>query len=247
MSIAEGSTILFVFKIAVFKITVLKTAVAVLLMYASVLAQDKPAEPQDKDKKSDAPQVKINYLNVCAPSADEQHVLDNALSALPSKPAFGTEFEVARGKSTMPEEGPGKVQASEPESAAPVSKWVRIRREFASGELANVQYTFSKDEKGMAETLVFRMKSPKRDQPLLVSLQDTLAAPTATQALAANAPPNRVRVERFGAASVVLARCPQADQKQYERFFARATALMASYRKLLGVTETVPSDLARVK
>jgi hypothetical protein len=229
---------------------VLRAVLALCLANSGVLglAQDtKPAAPATSDKQ-EAPQVKVNYLNVCAPSKEEQAVLDNALSTLPSKPAFGTEFEVARGKSTMPEEGPGAVQASGGDAPpAPVSKWVRIRREFASGELSNVQYTFSRDEQGMAETLVFRVKSPKRDQPMQVSLQDTLTAPTATQALTQDAAPNRIRVERFGGASVVLARCPQADQKTYEHFFSRANSVMGIYRKLLDVTATVPADLARVK
>lgn len=229
---------------------VLKTVIAVLLLCGVAFSQTPSPAQSAKDKQeknAETPQVKINYLNVCTPSNDEQHVLDNALSMLPSKPAFGTEFEVARGRSTMPEEGPGAVQASAPTGPPPVSTWVRIRREFASGLLMNVQYTFSHDDKTMTETLVFRVKSPKRDQPMQVSIQDALTAPNATQAIAANTPPDRVRVERFGGSSVVLARCPQADQKKYEPYFTRAKEVMTSYRRLLGVKETVPTDLARVK
>jgi hypothetical protein len=226
---------------------VLKTLAAVLLLTLLALGQT-TSTPSKQDKNAETPQVKINYLNVCAPSGDEQHVLENALSSLPSKPAFSPEFEVARGRSTMPEEGPGAVQTSGQSTATPpLSTWVRIRKEFATGALSNVQYTFSKDEKGMTETLVFRMKSPARNQPMQVSIQDALAAPTATQALAADTAPDRIRVERFGAGSVVLARCPQADQKQYEQFFTRAKSVMSAYRKLLGVAATVPGDLARIK
>jgi len=222
-----------------------RTLIAALLLVSAIaFAQDKQEKPE---KKADEPQVKINYLNVCAPSKEEQAILENALSGLPSKPAFGTEFEIARGRSTMPDEGPGAVKPSEPAAPPPVSSWVRIRREFASGALANVQYTFSRDEKGMAETLVFRVKSPGRNQPMMVTLQDTLSAATPTQALAANAAPNRIRVERFGASSVVLARCPQGDQKPYEHFFTRATSLMRDYRRLLAVQQTVPTDLSRLK
>src|SRR5689334_16128281 len=184
---------------------VLKIAIAVLLLCAGSVAQ----EQKGAEKKADQPQVKINYLNVCAPSKDEQAVLENALSTLPSKPPFGAEFEVARGRSTMPDEGPGAIQAgggaSTQQGPPPMSTWVRIRREFASGTLSNVSYTFSRDEKGMTETLVFRMKSPKRDQPMMVSIQDTITAASVTQAIAANAAPNRIRVERFGGSSVVLA------------------------------------------
>lgn len=229
---------------------VLRNAIAVLLLCGLAFAQAQPGAAQSKDKQeknAETPQVKINYLNVCTPSTDEQHVLDNALSMLPSRPAFGVEFEVARGRSTMPEEGPGAVQASASSGPPPVSTWVRIRREFASGPLMNVQYTFSRDEKTMTETLVFRVKSPKRDQPMQVSIQDALAAPTATQAIAANTAPDRIRVERFGGSSVVLARCPQADQTKYEQYFTRAKDVMTAYRRLLGVKQTVPGDLARVR
>jgi hypothetical protein len=228
---------------------VLKIFIATLLLSAVCFAQQKqePDKPETKTEKPGRPQVKINYLNVCTPSPDERTVLDNALSTLPSKPAFGTEFEVARGRSSMPEEGPGAVQGSAPTGAPPpVSTWVRIRREFAVGELDNVQYTFSRDGKAMTETLVFRMKSPKRDQPMQVSIQNAVTAPTAAQALAAEVEPERIRIERFGGSSVVLARCPQADQKQYEPYFTRAKTVMMSYRRLLGVKATVPADLARV-
>jgi hypothetical protein len=225
---------------------VLKT-IALVLLCGAAFAQDKKSDAQEKLDKN-APQVKINYLNVCTPTKDEQAVLDNALSTLPSKPPFGAEFEVARGRSTMPDEGPGSVKTSgDPSVPAPFSTWVRIRKEFASGTLSNVQYTFSRDQKNMTETLVFRMKSPKQNQPMMVSIQDSVSAPTATQALAANTPPNRIRVERFGGSSVVLARCEQADQKQYEAFFSRANTVMTNYRKLMDVRTTVPADLARVR
>jgi hypothetical protein len=234
---------------------VLRAAIAVLLLTGVAVAQDKP---EKKDEKSDVPQVKINYLNVCAPSKDEQTVLENALSSLPSKPSFSPEFEVARGRTMMPEEAAGAAQdpatsatasasGTKPTGAPAVSNWVRIRKEFSSGGLANVQYTFSRDATGMAETLVFRMKSPKRDQPMQVSFEDAATGSTPAQAVAANTAPSRIRVERFGGSSVVLARCPQADQKQYEPFFTRAKTVMSEYRKLLGVQQTVPVDLARVK
>lgn len=227
--------------------SVFKTSVAVLLLCVATFAQDKKPDAETRD--ASAPKVKINYLNVCTPTKDEQAVLDNALSTLPSsKPPFGAEFEVARGRSTMPDEGPGSIKSpTDPSAPVPFSTWVRIRREFASGTLSNVQYTFSRDDKGMTETLVFRMKSPKQNQPMMVSIQDSVNAPNAAQALAADTPPNRIRVERFGGSSVVLARCEQADQKQYEQFFSRANTVMRNYRALLGVRATVPADLTRVK
>src|ERR1019366_3693549 len=43
------------------------------------------------------PPVKVNVLNVCKPSADEQKELSSALAKVPGKPAFSKDYEVARG------------------------------------------------------------------------------------------------------------------------------------------------------
>ncbi|MGC1652421.1 MAG: hypothetical protein WA722_06345, partial [Candidatus Sulfotelmatobacter sp.] len=47
------------------------------------------------------PPVKVNVLNVCAPSAEEQKELSAALAKVPGKPVFGTDYEVSRGRSTL--------------------------------------------------------------------------------------------------------------------------------------------------
>ena len=47
------------------------------------------------------PQVKVNVLNVCAPSAEDQKELSAALAKVPGKPVFGADYEVARGHSTL--------------------------------------------------------------------------------------------------------------------------------------------------
>src|SRR2546425_10834873 len=47
------------------------------------------------------PPVKVNVINVCTPSADEQKELSSALAKVPGKLAFASDYEVARGHSTL--------------------------------------------------------------------------------------------------------------------------------------------------
>jgi hypothetical protein len=62
----------------------------------------------------------------------------------------------------------------------------------------------------------------------------------------------RIKLERFGKSSVVLARCnsseggPLPDQSAYEPIFRSASSLMSRYRDLLGVRRMVPQELTRL-
>lgn len=192
-----------------------------VLLAVAVAAQ----EPQQK------PEVRINYLNVCAPSEQEQQILTEALKSVPRVPAFAADFEVSRGRSTMPE--------------APLSSWVRVRREYASGAFSNVQYSVSVDENAVAETLVFRVRDPKDLMQIAISNSVTGSLPVQS-VLAASTPATRVKVERFGKSSVALARCPQGDQSAYEPLFQAASGLLKTYRTALNSRRTVLADLARL-
>ncbi len=196
------------------------------------------------------PPVRVNVLDVCTPSAEEQKELSAALNRIPSKPPWGEDFEVARGRSSL---AAGAVQMERGTSSPAVSsKWARIRREFANDSpWANVQYSFSVDAGSMVETLVFRIREPK--DLLQVSIEDTMAAVMSpAAALATNTPPERIQLERFGRPSVVLARCTAAsagrnvDQAAYEPLFASAARVLANYRELLNARKTIPDELARV-
>ncbi|HXE89807.1 MAG TPA: hypothetical protein VNK82_02480 [Terriglobales bacterium] len=177
------------------------------------------------------PEVRVTYLNVCAPSPDEKQALAAALAAIPERVRFAADFEVARGRSTMPD--------------APVSNWVRIRREIPEGLLSSVQYSISVDDNSIAETLVFRLRDPK--DVLMLSIQDTVSASAdIASVLALNTPANHVKIERFGKPSVALARCPKADQSGFEPLFRQASDIMARYRAILRVRSTVPGDLSRL-
>ncbi len=173
--------------------------------------------------------VRINYLNVCAPSDEDQRSIAAALAAIPAAPHFAPDFEVARGRTT--------------ESGASAD-WVRIRRELASGPLTNAQYSMSVDAKGIIETGVFRWREPK--DVLQVSIEDSVTAGTPAMVLASDTPATRIRVERFGKNSLVAARCTQADQHALEPLFSAASSVMTRYRAALGVRQAVPGELSKL-
>ena len=197
------------------------------------------------------PPVKVNVLNVCAPSADEQKELSAALGKVPAKAVFSKDYEVARGHSTLDPNAPIPGMHPLPAGALSAADWVRMRREFPDAALfSNVQYSFSVDAKNMVETLVLRVRDPK--DLMQVSIEDSASAVTSASAmLSASTPVSRVKLERFGKSSVVLARCtgeggPAADQSAYEPIFRSATSLMDQYRDALGVRKLVPAELARL-
>jgi len=193
-------------------------------------------------------------LNVCTPSAEEKKEIASALARVPKQPLFGSDFEVTRGRSTltdlpsfMPAGQNGHV-AGEPS----VASYVRIRREFSVQALfSSVQYSFSNDGQNMVETLVLHVRDPK--DLIQVSLEDSASSVTSSEVmLGSNTPATRVRLERFGKSSVALARCqaaeggPAPDQSAYEPLFRSASEVLANYRGLLGVKQTVPEELAKI-
>jgi hypothetical protein len=198
------------------------------------------------------PPVKVNVLNVCAPSADEQKELSSALAKIPGKPAFSKDYEVARGHSTLDQSASIPGMQPLPPGAVSAADWVRVRREFPDATLfSNVQYSFSVDSKDMVETLVLRVRDPK--ELMQVSIEDSASAvASATAMLSTSTPVSRVKLERFGKSSVVLARCaggegnPATDQGAYEPIFHTASSIMERYRDALGVRKMVPQELSRL-
>ncbi len=215
-------------------------------MAASVFAQQPPVNSQQ-------PPVKVNVLNVCAPSADEQKELSSALAKVPGKPAFGADYEVSRGHSTLDPSVPIPGMQPLPPGAVSAADWVRVRREFPDASLfSNVQYSFSVDTTNMVETLVLRLRDPK--DLMQVSIEDSASAVTsATAMLSSSTPVSRVKLERFGKSSVVLARCSGAegsaatDQSAYEPIFGAASSIMEHYRDALDAGKIVPQELAHLR
>jgi hypothetical protein len=209
---------------------------------------------QAPEPQSAQPQVKVNMLNVCTPSAEEQKEIASALARVPKQPLFGDDFEISHGRSTLSEPPnflqPGKgAQMSDEVS---VASYVRIRREFSVQALfSSVQYSFSNDGQNMIETLVLHVRDPK--DLIQVSMEDSASAISSPEAMvAANTPANRIRLERFGKSSIALARCsgtengPAPDQSAYEPLFRSASEVLANYRRLLAVQRTVPAELAQI-
>ena len=209
---------------------------------------------QQPDAPSQQPQVKVNMLNVCTPSSEEQKEIAAALAKIPKQPLFDADFEVSRGRSTL-SEMPAMLEAGQAGHVAgepSVASYVRIRREFSvQAMFSSVQYSFSNDGVNMIETLVLRVRDPK--DLMQVSLEDSASAVTnSATMLTANTPVMRMRLERFGKASVALARCqdsamgPAPNQSAYEPLFHSASEVLTNYRALLGVKRVVPEELAKI-
>jgi hypothetical protein len=205
-------------------------------------------------QQSAQPPVKLNMLNVCSPSPEEQQEIASALAKIPKQPLFSPDFEVDRGRSTL-DQSPDFLKAgasAQFSSDSGTADWVRIRREFSVQALfSNVQYSFSQDPKNMVETLVFRVRDPK--DLMQVAIEDSASSVTTPATmLATNTPAARIKLERFGKSSIVLARCPGTegnpapDQSAYEPLFQSATTIVANYRNLLAARQTVPAELGRI-
>jgi hypothetical protein len=86
-----------------------------------------------------------------------------------------------------------------------------------------------------------------------ISIEDSASAvASAASMLSTSTPVSRVKLERFGKSSVVLARCsggdgnPSVDQTAYEPIFRSASSIMERYRTALGARKMVPGELARL-
>jgi hypothetical protein len=219
----------------------------VALSTSAVLAQEVPQDEKGK------PQVKINYINVCAPSDDERKEMSAALARIPLKARFSADFEVSRGHTTQTPESlafakaalPGAVEQAADENAE--SSWVRIRRDFAATPFATAQYSISFDPKSVTETFVFRMREFKKDEIVQVALEDSVSAASDPIVVAQSETPiDHVKVERFGKSSLGLRRCAEADQSSLEPLFRAANDIAHHYRAALRVRESVLADLRRV-
>ena len=204
-----------------------------LLATACLAQQDQqPAVPQPTATPAEGkPQVKVNYLNVCTPGTDEEAIIKGALAAVQAKPAFSTDFEVSRGRTTLKD--------------APDAKYVRLRRDFApESPLLTAQYSVSTDATNTVEILVLRPRDPK--DFLQVVMEDRVSADAAKplSLLQVDTPASRIRIERLNKSSAVLTRCAEVDQNAYEPMFRQASDIMAQYRSALGLRTAFHSDIA---
>jgi hypothetical protein len=225
-----------------------------ILIFTGVLLTTCAFGQQSTEPQSSQPQVKVNMLNVCTPSAEEQKEIAAALARVPKQPLFSADFEISHGRSTLSEPpnflqpGSGTHVSDDPS----VAVYVRIRHEFSVQALfSTVQYSFSNDGQNMVETLVLHVRDPK--DLIQVSMEDSASAISSPETMvAANTPASRIRLERFGKSSIALARCsgtengPVPDQSAYEPLFRSASEVLTNYRKLLAAEHTVSAELAQI-
>jgi hypothetical protein len=228
-----------------------KISVFIVVALASCIGGAQEASPPK-------PQVKVNVLNVCSPSPAEQQEISAALARIPKRPSFSQDFEVDRGRSVLdpnanPITGMTNLAASPANSSEQaLAEFVRIRRDFPNHEtFSTVQYSFSRDKQQMVETLVFRLREAK--DLLEISIESSASSVTTAAAmLTAATPAGRIKLERFGKSSVVLARCsgsnggPAPDQSAYESLFASASSILSDYRGVLDARKLIPAELERI-
>jgi hypothetical protein len=225
-------------------------AISAIAVVACLSQAQEPAPPK--------PQVKVNVLNVCSPSPAEQQEISSALARIPKRPSFSPDFEVDRGRSVLdpnanPITGVANASAAPANSSEQaLAEFVRIRRDFPNGEtFSTAQYSFSRDKEQMVETLVFRLREAK--DLLEISIESSASSVTTPATmLTAATPAGRIKLERFGKSSVVLARCagsnggPSPDQSAYESLFASASSILSDYRGVLDARTLIPAELARI-
>ena len=188
----------------------------VLLSFAAAQQEKKP-EPTPGQ-----PQVRLNYLNVCTPSAEDQAEIKAAFEKVSAKPAFSRDYEISRGRATLENE--------------PEARFVRLRRDFAAGSpLLTAQYSLSVDEQNTLETLVLRMRDPKEFHEIALEDRVSTGVVQPSALLRIQTPISHIQLERFTKGSIVLARCPNSDQSAYEPLFRQATDIMMQYRSALGL------------
>jgi hypothetical protein len=206
---------------------VVKSAVIpVFFLAVFAFGQQDPKQPA-----SGQPQVKLNILNVCTPSSEDQAEIKKAFARVLAKPVFSRDFEVARGRTAVKD--------------SPDAKFVRLRRDLApESVLLAAQYSMSTDEESTVETLVLRTRDPKDFHELSFEDQVSSGAASPPSLLGIDTPVNRIRLERFGKSSIVLARCEGGGQDAYEPLFRQASEIMQLYRKALDLPGMLRADVA---
>ena len=218
-----------------------RAALAIALMLsqpAAMRAQDPSSAAGPAKSKT---KIQVNFLNPCHPPQADAEEMGRALARLKERPRFASDFEISRGVTTLSE---SEARAAGVSSGGGPSSWVRIRHEFPdTAPLSDAQYTLSIEGGGAAESLVLHPRDTKEVLQVLISDEVTGSA---TQAVQANTPPERIRVERFGKSSIVLARCPGIDQAAYEPVFQAAGDILDKYRAAMSIKNVVPAELARL-
>jgi hypothetical protein len=193
--------------------------------------QQVPEQTQPQPAQGEQnPPVQINYLNVCTPSDSEKDEIAATLARIPNPPRLVTDFEIARGQSSL--------------ENAESARYIRLRREFsADSKFSTVQYSVSNNGRNTTETLVLTGRDVRELRQ--ISIEDSVSSGAASMEafLKVDTPASRIKVERFGKSSLGLARCQDVDQSKYNPIFSTASSLMASYRKSLSLRSMLSGEL----
>ena len=208
------------------------------LLAASSRLQDVPsptAAPQ--------PKIQVNFLNTCRPAASDLEEMRKALTRVKERPSFVADFEISRGLTTL-SEAEARAAGAPPGSGTTPSTWVRIRREFPEkAVLTDAQYSLSVEGEAISEVLALHLRDSREVLQILIS-DSVTGAPS--QVVKLDTPPDRIRIERFGKPSIVLARCGAVDQSSYGPLFATGREILQQYRVAMAVKTVVPAELAHL-
>jgi hypothetical protein len=223
-----------------FKIQNVSAAIVVL---GSLLSTAGRAQQAPASGAAPQPKIQVNFLNTCQPAQADIEAMRRALALVKDRPGFTADFEISRGLTTL-SEAEARAAGAPAGSANTPSSWVRIRREFPEkAVLTDVQYSLSSEDKASNEVLALHLRDTREVLQILIS--DSVAA-TPAQVVKLDTPPDRIRIERFGKSSIVLARCGAVDQSSYEPIFASAREILEKYRVAMAVKTVVPAELARL-
>ena len=220
------------------KSVLLQSLCITILLAAGLLAQDAPSTPAMPQTK-----IQVNFLNPCHPAEADLEAMARALAQIKDKPSFTPDFEIFRGLTTL-SEAEAQAAGAPAGSGGTPSTWVRIRREFPEKAiLTNVQYSLSVAGGSTSEVLALHLRDSREVLEILIS--DSVTGRPA-EVVQVNTPPERIRIERFGKPSIVLARCGALDQSVYEPMFRIATGIFEKYRAAMAVRTVVAAELARL-
>jgi hypothetical protein len=231
------------------KWTILQPLVLLAMLTGLMLAQEAPsaAAPQTPEAAKQ-PKFQVNFLNSCRPASAEAEEIGMALARVKDKPAFSADFEVSRGFTTLSEAEARATGVADGSGPVP-SSWVRIRREFPDKALlTSAQYSLSLVGQTTSEVLALHLRegrSAETRDVLQILISDSVNG-RPSEVVKVDTPPDRIRIERFGKPSIVLARCGGVDQSTYEPLFLAAARVLEKYRSAMAVKTVIPSEWAHL-
>ena len=225
------------FKTEAVKMLAMRVALGGMLALAAH-AQEAPspaAQPQ--------PKIQVNFLNTCRPAQGDLEEMGRALARVRDRPSFSADFEISRGLTTL-NEAEARAAGAPAGSGSTPSTGVRIRKDFPEkAMLLDAQYSLSVEGDATSEVLALHLRDSREVLQILIS--DSVTG-TPAQVVKVDTPPDRIRIERFGKSSIVLARCGAVDQSGYEPLFAAAREILEKYRVAMAVKTVVPAEFGHL-